>query len=296
MAKERKNGGLGQGLEELFGDVITPSPSSDKRPSSEVKSKKNVEEIAMDRIRPNSNQPRKNFNPEAIEDLAKSIEEHGIIQPILVRPMGEGYEIVAGERRYRAARSLKKKTIPSIVYEINDEENMLFAIIENMQREDLNPIEEAEGIQTMLETYDMTHEQVAKAIGKSRPQISNMTRLLKLPEVVRNYIAEGQISAGHGRTLVSLEDQEKQVQLAKKIVDKELSVRELEAHLNGKGQKKRKKPRKLKKHDDVIALEEELKIKFGTKVSIEHRGGKGKVEIEFYNSEERDRIVELLKG
>lgn len=296
MIKERKNMALGQGLEELFGDIVPATTGGlDQKDALKGKVDTLVEKISMDSIRPNASQPRKTFDPKGLEELAQSIEEHGVIQPILVRPVEGGYEIVAGERRYRAARMAKKKNIPCIVNEISEEENMLFAIIENMQREDLNPIEEAEGIQTMLDSYGMTQNQVAKSIGKSRSQISNMTRLLNLPEKIREHIITGQLSAGHGRALVAMDDKEKQLETAEEIIKEQLSVRDLEALLNGKKQTKRKKPRKLKKHGDVVALEDALKVKFGTKVNIHHRGGKGKIEIEFYNSEERDRIIEILK-
>ena len=170
------------------------------------KNKDGVRYIKLHDIMPNLNQPRKTFKEDKIEELAASIKEHGIIQPIVVRERENGYEIVAGERRWRAARKAELTQVPCLVRELSDEQNMLFAIIENMQREDLNPIEEAEGLQRMMQTFGMTQEQVSKSVGKSRPYIANALRLLKLPQEIIEQIAEGNLSAAHGRTLAGIED------------------------------------------------------------------------------------------
>ncbi|MEG0156767.1 MAG: ParB/RepB/Spo0J family partition protein, partial [Anaerovoracaceae bacterium] len=249
---------------------------------------------SIDAIRPNKAQPRKSFNQETIDELASSIEEHGILQPIIVRTVENGYEIVAGERRYRAARAVGIKEVPCIIRELTDEENMLFAIIENMQREDLNPIEEAEGIGRMISTFHLTQEQVSKSVGKSRPYITNALRLLKLPESIRDQIIEGALSAGHGRALLSLEDEEKMIQLAELVIKQGLSVRGLEELIAGK--RERRKPREIVKNPDVLAVEEDLKRTLGTRVNIKQSGKNGKIEIEYYNRDDLERLIEMLRS
>ena len=218
-----KNRGLGRGLEALFGEVEieTSAESGIESEASEIKKQENrkvaensVVFIDIHEIKPNENQPRKNFDEDKIAELANSILEHGIIQPIVVRKKAKGYEIVAGERRYRAARKAELKTVPCLVRELTDEQNMLLAIIENMQREDLNPIEEAQAIEKMIDTYGLTQEQVSKSLSKSRPYIANALRLLKLPEKIQDMITEGMLSPGHARALVAVKDEKKQLALA----------------------------------------------------------------------------------
>ncbi len=225
--------------------------------------------------------------------MAASIREHGIIQPIIVRPAGKGYEIVAGERRYRAARAAGLKEVPCIVRELTDRENMLFAIIENMQREDLNPIEEAEGLHSMAETYNLTQEEISKSVGKSRPYITNSLRLLNLEPEVLEMVRSGELTAGHGRTLLACTDPAKQIKLAKRTVKEGLSVRVLEALVSGKPL--RKKPRPRTKDPNIAAIEEELKRSLGTKVRLVNNGKKGRIEIEYYSLDELDRLLEILK-
>ncbi|MEG0391363.1 MAG: ParB/RepB/Spo0J family partition protein [Anaerovoracaceae bacterium] len=287
MAAKKKNTGLGKGLEALFGDL----ENQEKEEQAEVLA---VEKVSIDAIRPNKAQPRKSFNQETIDELASSIEEHGILQPIIVRTVENGYEIVAGERRYRAARAVGIKEVPCIIRELTDEENMLFAIIENMQREDLNPIEEAEGIGRMISTFHLTQEQVSKSVGKSRPYITNALRLLKLPESIRDQIIEGALSAGHGRALLSLEDEEKMIQLAELVIKQGLSVRGLEELIAGK--RERRKPREIVKNPDVLAVEEDLKRTLGTRVNIKQSGKNGKIEIEYYNRDDLERLIEMLRS
>ena len=199
-----KNRGLGRGLDALFADQTTVE--KEKAPEVKPDDANAIIYININDIKPNENQPRKSFDESKIEELANSIIEHGIIQPLVVRKNDPGYEIVAGERRWRAARRAGLKEVPCIIRDFTDEENMLVAIIENMQREDLNPVEEAEGLNQMIKTYGMTQEEVSKSVSKSRPYITNSLRLLKLPEEIRNLLAEGKISAGHARALINVSD------------------------------------------------------------------------------------------
>ena len=287
MAAKKRNTGLGKGLDALFGDI---EPAAQEAPAL---SAGGVEMIGIDEIKPNAAQPRKTFDKEKLEDMAASIREHGIIQPIIVRLAGKGYEIVAGERRYRAARAAGLKEVPCIVRELTDRENMLFAIIENMQREDLNPIEEAEGLHSMAETYNLTQEEISKSVGKSRPYITNSLRLLNLEPEVLEMVRSGELTAGHGRTLLACTDPAKQIKLAKRTVKEGLSVRVLEALVSGKPL--RKKPRPRTKDPNIAAIEEELKRSLGTKVRLVNNGKKGRIEIEYYSLDELDRLLEILK-
>ena len=253
-----KKGGLGRGLDALFADVPVKEPSVEDAAEKTVKAGNKRENVANEGdavkyikihdIMPNVNQPRKTFNEEKIEELAASIKEHGIIQPIVVRKHKMGYEIVAGERRWRAAMKAELSMVPCLVRELDDEQNMLIAIIENMQREDLNPIEEAEGLYQMTETFGMTQEQISKSVGKSRPYITNSMRLLKLPEYIKESISDGTFTAGHGRALVTVYDEEKRERLWKKIIEENLSVRETEKLVSSEGVGKKKTPLKKRKN------------------------------------------------
>lgn len=289
MVKNGRPGGLGRGLDALFADVKV----SEGENAPETATGEGVETLPIDNIKPNASQPRQIFDEEGMEDLSNSIREHGIIQPIIVRPAGEGYEIVAGERRYRAARQVGLKEVPAIVRELNDEENMLFAIIENMQREDLNPVEEAEGLETMIENFGLTQSEVSQSVGKSRPYITNSLRLLKLDPKIRKMISDGEISAGHGRTLLVCKDEKKQMELAKRTAREGLSVRALEDLVLDKPKKKKSLPRR--KPADVVTVENELKAALGTKVNLVQKGEKGKIELEYYSRDELERLIELLQ-
>ena len=312
MAAQKKSKGLGRGLDALFGDaeVMPTSPDrSTKNTRTERAGKKEKAEnekapseggvlyVDINDIMPNTSQPRKEFDEEKLQELADSINQHGLIQPIVLRKAAKGYEIVAGERRWRAARLIGLKEIPSIVKELTDEENMLLAIIENMQREDLNPIEEAEGLQQMIDTYGLTQEQVSKSVGKSRPYITNSLRLLKLPERVRDLTAKGDISMGHARALAAIDDEEKQVRLAERIAAEGLSVRQAETLAKDTKDPAKKKPvKKKRKSADEKRVEEDLKNALGTRVNLLRNGKRGKIEIEFYSKEELERLIELLKS
>lgn len=296
-----KKGGLGRGLDALFADAVPVSDplKEEKKQDTQVRTEEQsgdaVQYINIHDIMPNANQPRKTFSEEKIEELSKSIKEHGIIQPIVVRKKGKSYEIVAGERRWRAARKAELAKVPCLIRELSDEQNMLIAIIENMQREDLNPVEEAEGLNQMIVTFGMTQEQISKSVGKSRPYIANSLRLLKLPEYIKEEMAEGRLSAAHGRTLVTVEDEDVRKALCERIIKEGLSVRETEKLVSEDGKGKKRKPAARTKNPDVARVEAELKEALGTRVTINQNGKKGKIEIEFFSRDELDRLIEMLK-
>lgn len=295
-AKAKKNRGLGRGLDALFAEQAPIMP--DNCVETEEKSNSHVGDkvlyIDINDIKPNAEQPRKTFDKEKISELSQSIIEHGIIQPLVVRKSGKHYEIVAGERRWRAAREAELSVVPCIVRQFSDEENMLVAIIENMQREDLNPIEEAMGLEQMISAYGMTQEEVSKSVSKSRPYITNTLRLLKLPEEIKALVSEGKISTGHARALITVKNKTKQEELCKKIIKDGISVRDVE-RLTSEEKKTRKKPLKRVKSPDTLNVERELKEIYGTKVTINSRGNKGTVELEFYSKDELNRLIDLLK-
>ena len=282
-----KKRGLGRGLDALFDSVPVEETTEDKV-------EEGVTYVDIDEIRPNENQPRRVFDEDKLNELAASIKEHGIIQPIVLRKEGDGYVIVAGERRYRAARKAGLKKVPSVIRELTEDQNLLIAIIENMQREDLNPIEEAEGLNRMIDVYGLTQDAVSKSVGKSRPYITNSLRLLKLPEEVRDMTERGFITAGHARAIAGIDDEERQIAIAKKASDEGLSVREVERLANQTGTKTRRKP--AEKSPDLVRVEAELKEKLGTKVNISRSPKRGKIEIEYYSKEELDRLIETLKN
>ncbi|MGI6766589.1 MAG: ParB/RepB/Spo0J family partition protein [Lentihominibacter sp.] len=309
MSAQKKVRGLGKGLDALFGDVeIAPinretaagsrgRTATGKAVSEKAASDGGVLYIDINNIKPNSTQPRKDFDEEKLEELASSIKQHGLIQPIVLRAAGKGYEIVAGERRWRASRLIGLKEVPCIVKELTDEENMLLAIIENMQREDLNPIEEAEGLKQMIDTYGLTQEQISISVGKSRPYITNSLRLLKLEARVQELTVEGKISAGHARALAAIKDADRQIALAEKTAADGLSVRQIERLANEtKKPKTRRSPARKIKTADEKRVEEDLKNALGTRVNLKRDGKKGKIEIEFYSSEELERLIELLQS
>ena len=300
-----KKGGLGRGLDALFADSVPVSRAAEAQISAATgaapsENKDDVAEsvkyISIHDVRPNANQPRKTFDEEKIAELAASIRENGIIQPLIVRKKGKAYEIVAGERRWRASVKAELKEVPCIVRDIDDEQNMLLAIVENMQREDLNPLEEAEGLNQMIATYGLTQEQVSKSVGKSRPYIANSLRLLKLPEDIKALISEGTISAGHGRALLSVEDEERQKKLTDMILKEGLSVRETERLASEEPAARRKKAGRKPKDPDVAKVEADLKEALGTRVSIRKTGRKGKIEIEFFSRDELERLIEMLES
>lgn len=315
-----KKTGLGRGLDSLFQNTSQMDNEHNKVSLNSNKRSLDVSyetfktddfnkiyDIKIENIIPNKEQPRKKFDEEKIIELADSIREHGIIQPLVIKKIDgdkfdckEEYEIIAGERRYRASKYLGLETLPCIIKELSEKENMLLAIIENMQRENLNPIEEAEGLNKMIESYNMTQGKVAKSIGKSRVYVTNALRLLKLPVEIRNMIFENKISNGHGRALINIENFNTQMEIAEKICNEKLSVRETEKLVyiiknNGNNDSKNKdKTDNKDKSAKVITCENKLKDKFKTKVNIKKKGKKGKIEIEFNSEEEFERLLELL--
>lgn len=286
--------GLGRGL-----DALLPSNFSLTEGSGDGGK---VVEIKIDEIVPNDQQPRRQFSEESLQELAASIEKKGVIQPIIVRKQpGGGYQIVAGERRWRACRLLGKKTIPALIKDYSDQQLLEIALIENIQREDLNPLEEARAYKALIEEYGLTQEEVAARVGKSRPFIANLMRLLNLAEPVQALVAGGQLSAGHARALLPL-PAEGQVKLAEKIVREGLSVRQCEALVKGiltlaEEQKvSQQKPEAAPALDKTLVMDyqERLRERLGTKVEIEQRGEKGRIIIEYYSPEELSRVLEFF--
>jgi ParB family chromosome partitioning protein len=256
-----------------------------------------VREIKLRELRPNPYQPRKSFRLEAIEELKQSIMEHGILQPIIARKSIKGYEIVAGERRYRAAKEADLKTVPVVVRELSEQQMMELAILENLQREDLNPIEEAAAYQTLLEKLELTQEQLANRLGKSRPHIANHVRLLSLPEGIRRYISDGEISMGHGRALLGLKKKEMLKPVADKVLKEDMNVRQLEQYIHQLNDtvSRETKPKKQEKKDIFIKQREtSLRERLGTSVTIKQSKKKGKIEIEFFSKEDLERILNLI--
>jgi len=264
-------------------------------PEGEESDRNSIVEIKITDIEANDKQPRKAFNDATLADLSESIKEHGVVQPIIVRKLGSSYQIVAGERRWRAARLAGKKTIPAIIKECSNLEVMELALIENLQREDLNSIEEAMAYKSLIEEYNMTQEEISKKIGKSRPAIGNSLRLLQLPQEIKNMIAEGKISQGHARALLSISGEKKQLDMAEKIIAQQLNVRQIEKLAKDTKQKKKKEVLPDAYRIEINQLEERLRAVLGTKVTIHHRKNRGSIEIEYYSDEEFDRIFELLE-
>ena len=286
MAKRNLELGLGRGLNSLLGD-----PGLSDQTSGTVT-------VPLSQVEPGLNQPRKRFEPEALSDLAQSIRLHGIIQPLTVRRMSSGYyQIIAGERRWRAAKLAGMVDIPVIIIEADDRKVMELGLIENLQREDLNPAEEARGYQVLMEEYGLTQEQVAERMGKSRPAVTNTLRLLTLSPEVLTMLEEGVLSAGHARALLSLPSPEAQLECAKKIAAEGLSVRQTEALVKAMQKIKKEKP----KLSDEIALyigeaEKNLSGHLGRKVRISHKGKKGRIELEYYNTQDLETLLFALES
>jgi len=296
MSANKPNSGLGRGLQALLGEAAVPVAGQDgpaPRPGG-------VREIEIGRIRPNPDQPRVQFTEEAIDELADSITQRGVLQPILLRPHGEGFEIVAGERRWRAAQRARLHTIPAIVREIDDATTAEIALIENIQREDLNAIEEAEGYRQLIEKHHHTQDDVAKLVHKSRSHVSNLLRLLDLPEFVRQSLLRGDISMGHARAVATAPDPD---ELTREIVAKGLSVRQAEARA------RKEKPgastrvvratslsAKMPIDADLLALERQLGDMLGLRVQVAHNGSKGTVTLNYSSLDQLDMICQRLSG
>ena len=279
----KKKGGLGKGLDAIFAE-------------NDMEDANATVALKIGEIEPNRAQPRKDFNDEALAELADSIAQHGVLQPLLVRPLlGGGYQIVAGERRWRAARMAGVSEVPVVIREMSDHEVMELALIENLQREDLSPLEEAQGYQSLMDQYGMTQEEISKTVGKSRPAVANALRLLHLPEDLQALVASGALSAGHARTLLSFQDEEEMRRAAKLAVEQGISVRELEKLANkANGKETDKKPRKASRihyFDEVeLALNEHL----GRKVHVNGSKKRGTLQIEFYGEDDLSELMKLF--
>lgn len=286
MAKPKR--GLGKGLGALIPQeietVLKDAPVSSK----------DVEIIKVNQITPNRNQPRKVFDPERLAALETSIKEHGVIQPILITKIDKEYQIVAGERRWRAAKNIGLKTIPVVIKNLTEKEVAEIALIENLQREDLNPVEEAIAYQSLIKEYNFRQEDLAHLVGKSRSYITNTLRLLKLDDDTLDALNNKSITSGHGRSLLSVEDLNKRKAMLAQVIKEGLSVREVEKLVAKLSNENVMKPLKVKS-DDVLALEEKIASHFGTKIKIKHGAKRGKIEIEYYGDDDLDRILEMMK-
>ncbi|EAD1665689.1 ParB/RepB/Spo0J family partition protein [Listeria monocytogenes] len=273
--------GLGKGINALFNNVDT--------------NEETVQNIAIKDIKPNPYQPRKIFDTKAINELRDSIKIHGVLQPIILRNTDKGYEIVVGERRFRAAKEAKLKEIPAVVRDLTEEEMMELSVIENLQREDLSPLEEAKSYQFLMKKLGLTQAKLAERVGKSRPYIANFVRLLTLPEEVQVMLRDGSLSAGHGRVLLGLKLKKNIIPTAKKAVAQGLTVRQLEDVVNNLNENVSRETIKPARVPIFIReSESQLRDKFGTAVSIKRRDKKGKIEIEFLSDDDLDRILEIL--
>ena len=290
MAKNKQSG-LGRGIEALF----------EENDFNEISDNETVQDVKLSLIRPNPYQPRRTFDQKALRELASSIQESGVFQPIILRqpdPKLKRYELIAGERRFRASKLAKQTTIPAIIRTMSDEKMMEVAVLENLQREDLTPLEEAQAYQTLMDKLSLTQAQVAERLGKSRPYIANYLRLLGLPNEIKELVSAGKLSMGQARTLLGLKDRKQLVKLAKQAVEKNLTVRQLEelvSQMNGTAEKKRAK-RRQRKPAYVREAESQLQSKFGTKVAVApgRKKNAGKIEIPYTSADDFNRILEVL--
>jgi ParB family chromosome partitioning protein len=279
--------GLGRGLGALIGegglDDITSPP------------KRDLQQIPLARIRPNPRQPRTSFAPAALDELRASIAAFGVLVPVIVRAAGEGYELIAGERRVRAAQAAGLHAIPAIVRASDDRESLEVAMIENLQRENLDPLEEAMGFQHLMEAYSFTQEQVAERVGKSRPAIANALRLLSLPDAIKQYVREGKLSAGHARAILALPF-ERRESAARRAIDEELSVRAVERLAHGEAPKRKHRKQAPRAGGDDEAFVERLRYKYATNVRLVRHEHGGAIELHYADSDDLIRIVDLLLG
>lgn len=294
-----KRGGLGKGLDSLIPEQKSKNTSDKpekKVEKQEVEVKTGEQLVKINEVEPNREQPRQNFEEDALLELADSIKQFGVLQPLLVQKKDNYYEIIAGERRWRAAKIAGIKEIPVIIREYTKREAVEIALIENIQRENLNPIEEAMAFKRLLTEFSLKQDEVAERVSKSRTTVTNSMRLLKLDERVQQMIVDDMISTGHARALLAIEDKEQQYQLANKIFDEKLSVRETEKLIKDLKSPKKQKEKKIVENEFIYKdLEEKMKSVMGTKVSVNQKAkGKGKIEIEYYSDEELERIFELL--
>lgn len=283
-----KKSGLGRGLGALIQDNNLKNEDNNKA----------VNKIDLNLVRPNKRQPREYFDEKKISQLADSIKEHGIIQPLVLKKDGEVYTIIAGERRWRAAKSIGLTEVPAVLIDATEKDLLEISLIENIQREDLNPIEEAKAYKRLLDDFNLTQEELAKRVGKSRVAITNCMRLLNLDIRVQDYLIDEVISEGHGRALLSVEDKNLQYKLAQTIIDEDLSVRDIEKLIKDSCKKAQKNDKKKSEENNdqyVSDIKSKLENYFGTKVLLKNGRNKGKIEIEYYSNEDLQRIIDILK-
>jgi len=274
--------GLGKGLGALIN-------SNDEEDNNNY-----IKEVSINKIEPNINQPRKNFDDEKLKALSESIKQHGVVQPIIVNKENDLYRIVAGERRWRAARIAGLVTIPVIIKELSNKQYMEIALIENLQREDLNPIEEAEAYNRLINEYGLTQEEISASVGKSRSAIANSVRLLMLDEKIKHLLINNEITSGHARAVLSIEDTENRHKALEEIVNKNLNVRQAELIVKHFSKKGKNISVQKKKNEHFEAIEEKFKNVFGTKVKLVPGKNRGKITIEYYSNQELERIIELV--
>ena len=290
MNRPAKKARLGKGLGALLGEYMDEAPSRD------------AQLVGVKSIGPNPQQPRKTFSTEELTELAQSIKENGLLQPLLIRPAPRApgkYELVAGERRLRAVQKLGWKQVPAVIREVDDDTLLVLALVENLQREALNPMEEAEGYRALMDKHGLSHAQIGRSVGKSRSTVANMVRLLQLPASVRAYVEAGSLTSGHARALLALDDEKRMVALARGAINQGWSVREMEGHAGIESEKKNKPRRRTSKHRDPVvrALEEDLRAVLATKATVRlRRGGSGVIEVPFRNHEDFERVLHLITG
>lgn len=293
-----KRKGLGKGLDSLIPEnksaKASGSESKKTEETAEIKSGEQMMRINM--VEPNRDQPRRNFEEDALLELADSIKQYGVLQPLIVRKRNDYYEIIAGERRWRAAKMAGVKEVPVIIKEYNEQEILEIALIENIQRENLNPIEEAMAFKKLLEEFNLKQDEVAERVSKSRTAVTNSMRLLKLDQRVQQMIIDDMISTGHARALLAIDDPEQQYVLANKIFDEKLSVRETEKHIKEIKNPKKQKEKKIIENAFIYEdIEDKMKQVLGTKVHVASKGkGKGKIEIEYYSDKELERMFDMI--
>ncbi len=289
--------GLGKGLDALI--PVSSDVKNNKRANSSSEKEKGPETLVkITMVEPNREQPRKTFDEESLNELAESIKQFGLLQPILVQDRKDYYEIIAGERRWRAAKIAGLKEVPVIIKNLTEQEIVEISLIENIQRENLNPIEEALAYKKLLNEFHLKQEEVAERVSKSRTAVTNSMRLLKLAEEVQKMVVKEEITTGHARALLGIEDEEQQISTAKKIVDEKLSVRDIEKLVKNMNKPAKEKKSSEQKNRDFIYqdIEEKLKLSLGTKVSIAAKeNGSGKIEIEFYSGDDLERLLDILK-
>ena len=292
----KKKTGLGRGLNTLIPSAPVKDTESEKILKKEEQIKSEIM-VPILKVEPNPNQPRRQFDDDSLQELADSVKQYGILQPLIVKKHDKFYEIIAGERRWRAAKLAGLKEVPVLIRYYAENEIVEIALIENIQREDLNPIEEALAYKRLMEEFSLKQDQVAAKVSKSRAAITNSLRLLKLDQRVQNLLSEEMITTGHARALLAIEDPDQQYETAMKVFDEKLSVREIEKLVKQMSKKKKETPKEENKVQEFLFanIEESLKQALGSKVNIKNRNNKGKIEIEYYSKEELDRLVDMLR-